>query len=113
MYEKIRQIQTGCAEIPTRTSVIVMRSMIERGRSAERIPTGIESDSHRTAPPKTSEAVTGASLLMISRTGSRFTNDCPSDPWRTSSQTNRRYCFQIGSSGGGKGVGAGASGGGG
>ena len=35
--------------------------MSDRGRSAERIPIGIDSVSQKTAPPKTSEAVTGAS----------------------------------------------------
>ena len=72
--------------------------MIERGRSAERMPTGIESDSHSIAPPNTSEAVTGASLLMIvaRSPGSRTT--ARGSPCRTSCHTNRRYCFQIGSS---------------
>ena len=72
--------------------------MIERGRSAERIPTGIDSDSQKTAPPKTSEAVTGASLKIVSRTACRFTNECPSEPCPIRFQTNRRYCCQIGSS---------------
>jgi hypothetical protein len=38
---------------------------MERGRSADRIPIGIESESQSTAPPNTSDAVTGTSSLMI------------------------------------------------
>ena len=78
------------------TKVIETRSMIERGRSAERMPTGIESESQRTAPPKTSDAVTGASLPMIESTLWRLTNDWPSEPWRIRFQTKSKYCCQIG-----------------
>ena len=50
------------------TKTIEARSMIERGRSAERIPVGTASKSHKTAPPNTRDAVTGASCATIHRT---------------------------------------------
>ena len=40
----------------------VIRSSSERGRSAERIPIGIDTSSQMTMPPKTSDAVTGAAI---------------------------------------------------
>ena len=54
--------------------------MIDRGRSAERMPIGIESESQKIAPPNTSEAVTGASLAMVESTLWRLTNEWPSEP---------------------------------
>ena len=42
------------------TKVIDARSKSERGRSAERMPSGIAISIQSTAPPKTSDAVTGA-----------------------------------------------------
>ena len=65
--------------MPTSTKLIETRSRIERGRSAERMPTGIESESQKTAPPNTSEAVTGASWPMMWFTLWRVTNELPSD----------------------------------
>ena len=66
-YAASNPIQTGCAEMPTRTITIVDRSSSERGRSADRIPTGIEISSQSTAPPKTSDAVTGAASQDLLR----------------------------------------------
>ena len=50
------------------------------------------------APPKTSDAVTGAALMMMSFTSSRLTNDRPSDCSKTSCFIQSPYCFQTGSS---------------
>jgi hypothetical protein len=61
--------------MPMSTKVIEMRSMIDRGRSAERIPTGMESESQKIAPPKTSDAVTGASFPISELTLCRLTNE--------------------------------------
>ena len=44
------------------------------------MPTGIESESQKIAPPKTSDAVTGASLAMVVSTLWRFTKEWPSEP---------------------------------
>src|ERR1051325_10746973 len=62
-YDRIRPIQTGCAEIPTRTKTIRTRSNSERGRSSEIIPIVSAISIHNTAPPKTSDAVTGGAVL--------------------------------------------------
>ena len=51
----------------------------ERGRKAEKTPTVRPMISQRTAPPKTSDAVTGAAAAMMSLTGVFWTNDVPSD----------------------------------
>ena len=61
-YAPSSPIHTGCAEMPTRTPIIESRSSSERGRSAERIPIGIDTRSQMTMPPKTSDAVTGAAI---------------------------------------------------
>ncbi len=55
-------IHTGCALIPMRTNTMAIRSSNDRGRSAERIPTGNAINIQNTAPPNTSDAVTGAAL---------------------------------------------------
>src|SRR6266498_1193656 len=65
--EKISPIQIGCAEIPIRTNVIETRSKSERGRSAERMPTGRAINIQTMIPPKASEAVTGALPLLLRR----------------------------------------------
>ena len=52
-------IQTGCAETPMSTNTMPARSISDRGLIAEMMPTGNESSSQKTAPPNTSEAVTG------------------------------------------------------
>ena len=72
-------IQTGCAEIPIRTKTIATLSKSERGRSAERTPMGMASKSQKKAPPKTSEAVTGAAFATIEFTSWRFANERPSE----------------------------------
>jgi len=59
-YANRSPIHTGWAEIPIRTKTMANRSSSERGRSAERIPTGSAISIQKTAPPKTSDAVTGA-----------------------------------------------------
>ena len=46
--------------MPISTKTIAARSISDRGLSAERIPIGSASSIQRIAPPKTSEAVTGA-----------------------------------------------------
>ena len=78
--------------MPIRTKTIAARSISERGRSAERIPTGSASSIQKTAPPKTSEAVTGAASQTMSFTSWRLTNDVPSELSPTSCQTKRPYC---------------------
>ncbi len=72
-------IQTGCAATPMSTNTIAARSSSDRGRTAERIPIGSEIASQKIAPPKTSDAVTGAVRAITSFTSSRLTNDSPSD----------------------------------
>jgi hypothetical protein len=78
--------------MPIRTSTIADRSSRERGRSAERIPTGIAIASQRRAPPKTSDAVTGAARRTTSLTSWRVANDVPSDWSITSRFMNFAYC---------------------
>ncbi len=56
-------------------------SKSDRGRSAERIPTGSAISSQTITPPKTSEAVTGAALRISVETGVARTNDRPRSPW--------------------------------
>src|SRR6266542_579459 len=75
--EKISPIQIGCAEIPIRTNVIETRSKSERGRRAERMPTGIAISIQTMIPPKASEAVTGAADAMIELTVVAWRNDLP------------------------------------
>ena len=59
-YANSRPIQTGCALIPINTNTIDIRSNSDLGRNAERIPTGNAINIQNTAPPNTSDAVTGA-----------------------------------------------------
>ena len=59
-YANKSPIQTGCALIPISTNTIDIRSSSDRGRSAERIPTGNAINIQKTAPPNTNDAVTGA-----------------------------------------------------
>src|SRR5215471_3225146 len=72
-------IQTGWAEIPTRTKIIAPRSSSDLGRSAERIPSGSAINSQMIAPPITSDAVTGAARATMSLTFWRVAKDVPSD----------------------------------
>ncbi len=65
-YEKMSPIQTGCADTPIRTNTIAALSTSERGLSAEKIPTESPMIIQRTAPPNTSDAVTGAACLIVS-----------------------------------------------
>ena len=58
--------------MPIRTKVIDVLSKSERGRIAERTPTGIAISIQRMAPPKTSEAVTGAAFSTSVFTGWRL-----------------------------------------
>ncbi len=64
------------------TKVIAVRSISERGRRAERMPTGTETSIQRMAPPSTSEAVTGAAAAIWELTDCRFWNENPSE-WST------------------------------
>ncbi len=56
---------------------MAIRSRSERGRSAERIPTGSAISIQKTAPPKTSEAVTGAAFRTTELTVWRFVKERP------------------------------------
>ena len=78
--------------MPISTKIIDARSISDRGRSAERIPIGIERDSQKKAPPNTSDAVTGASCPMMKLTLWRLTYDVPSDSWPTRFQRKIQYC---------------------
>ena len=73
-YAPSSPIQTGCAEIPISTPTIVNRSSSDRGLSADRTPIGIEIISQSTAPPNTSDAVTGAAYVTLAL--------CPNENWR-------------------------------
>src|SRR2546429_496583 len=64
-YEKTSPTHSGCAEIPIRTNVIDVLSKSERGLSADRMPIGIAIMSQTSAPPNTSEAVTGAAHRIL------------------------------------------------
>jgi hypothetical protein len=77
--------------MPIRTPTIAVRSRSDRGRSAERTPAGIAIRSQTTAPPKTSEAVTGAASSTISFTLWRLTNERPRSWWTTSRSMYRAY----------------------
>jgi hypothetical protein len=68
---RIRPIQTGCAEIPSRTKPMALRSNNDLGRKAEKIPIGSAIIIQRITPPMMMLAVTGAASLMISVTGWR------------------------------------------
>ena len=74
-YCKTRPIQITGAEIPISTNTIADLSNSERGLNAERIPIGKAISIHRTTPPKTSDAVTGAACRIISFTSRRFVNE--------------------------------------
>ena len=65
--------------------------MIDRGLSAARIPIGIAQIIQRIAPPKTSDAVTGAASMTMVFTLRRLTNDWPRSRWRTSRLRKSRY----------------------
>ncbi len=54
---------------------MAQRSRIERGLSAERIPTGTAISIHTTAPPSTSEIVTGAAAKIDELTLWRSLNE--------------------------------------
>src|SRR3954468_8607043 len=97
-WARIRPIQTAGAETPIRTKTIVVRSGIERGRSAERMPVGIASNVQKNAPPKTSDAVTGASCATTQRTDVPKRNEYPSEACRTMFQRKSQYCWYIGRS---------------
>ena len=84
-------IQIGCAETPIRTNVIEARSNSDRGRNAERIPIGSAMSIQAIAPPKTSDAVTGAALPTSELTDSRFANERPRSWLITSRFRKRRY----------------------
>ena len=92
----MRPIQTGWAEMPRRTKTIAPLSMTERGFTAESTPIGIETSSQRIAPPKTSEAVTGAADSTMSFTSRWLTNDRPSETWKTRFLNQIAYCSQTG-----------------
>ena len=83
----------GLKALPFRTKTIVVRSRIERGRSAERMPVGIASNVQKKAPPKTSDAVTGASCATTQRTDVPKRNEYPSEACRTMFQRKSQYCW--------------------
>ena len=58
--------------------------VIERGRSAESTPIGTAISIHTTAPPNTSEAVTGAASPTSWFTLSRLKYECPRLKWKIS-----------------------------
>src|SRR3954464_13030750 len=76
-YERIRPIHTGCAEIPISTNTIADLSKSDRGFNADRIPIGSAISIHSTAPPSTSDAVTGAAFITVSLTLCRLKYDLP------------------------------------
>ena len=84
-------IHTGWAEMPISTNTIAARSISERGRSAERTPTGMAISIQKTTPPNTREAVTGAALPTIELTSWRLANDVPSDAWKINFSKNFQY----------------------
>jgi hypothetical protein len=84
VYSRINPIQTGCADTPIRTNTIANRSTNERGLSAEKIPIERPRIIQRTAPPNTSDAVTGAASLIRWFTLWLVANDVPRSWWRTS-----------------------------
>jgi hypothetical protein len=59
--------------MPTRTTTVAARSSRERGRIAERTPSGNAIISQKTAPPTVSARVTGSVSRMMSLTGRRET----------------------------------------
>src|ERR671924_111899 len=63
-----------------RTKTVARRSSRERGRKAERIPTGIAISSHMIAPPATTESVTGRTLTRTEFTSRSLTHDGPRHP---------------------------------
>ena len=97
-------IHTGWAEMPTSTKTMAIRSRSDRGLSAERIPIGSAISIQKTAPPKTSEAVTGAAFRTTELTVWRFVNERPrlgvlkcGEPWTMPATGIRRpknfpYC---------------------
>ena len=87
----MRPIQIGCAETPTRTNVIDARSNSDRGLNAERIPIGRAIIIQAIAPPKTSDAVTGAALATSELTDSRLAKERPRSWLITSRFRKRRY----------------------
>src|SRR5689334_7784242 len=95
-YSKIRPIQIGCAETPIRTNTIAVLSISDRGFRAEKIPTERPIIIQRTAPPNTSEAVTGAASLIRWLTLWLVANDSPRSAWNTSRRRNFSYCTGIG-----------------
>ena len=86
---RTRPSQIGCAEIPISTKMTAARSKSERGRSAERMPSGIAISIQTTIPPKISDSVTGAARMTRSVTGSRFATELPRSRSVTNRQTNR------------------------
>jgi len=69
--------------MPIKVSAIAVRSRNERGRNAERIPTG-------------GPAVTGAALSTISLTLRRVIHELPRSRSPTSRQRKRAYCMGSG-----------------
>ena len=68
-------------------------SKSERGRSAERMPTGIAIMSQTITPPRTSEAVTGAPWAIMVRTSWRVYVEVPRYPCVTIRERNWPYCW--------------------
>src|SRR4051794_4084440 len=96
MYDSTSPSSTGCMEMPKSTNAVAPRSSSERGRTADKIPTGIEIDSQSSAEPATSDPVTGASAEIRDRTGCRLKYELPNDPWRTRFQRKIQYRCQTG-----------------
>ena len=72
MYARTRPIQSGCADTPISTKIMPTLSSSERGLRAEMSPIGIAISSQTTAPPITSDIVTGAARPITSSTGCRL-----------------------------------------
>src|ERR1044072_8340994 len=76
-YSKLRPSQIGGANTQIRTNPIAVLSISDRVFRAEKIPTERPIIIQRTAPPNTSEAVTGAASLIRSLTLWLVANDSP------------------------------------
>ena len=79
-YESTRPSQIGCADAPISARIIRPLSSSERGRNADRIPIGKAIRNHMTAPPRTSDAVTGTALPITCLTGVPVEIERPRSP---------------------------------
>ena len=94
MYARTRPIQSGCADTPISTKTMPNLSISERGLRAEMSPIGIAISSQTTAPPMTSDIVTGAARPITSTTGCRLRCETPKSPC-TTCETKEPYSRTI------------------